>query len=169
MQETWETQDWFLVGKIPGEGKGNPLQYSCLGNPMPEKPGRLQSTGSAEGWTWLSDQTRTTGKNTGGASVLMALGVTIAAWAIYGAYNHVRKINLDPVKLLWSGFSYLLECQPCVIYMHFPFVLSWVDTTPIIWVIIIPCLFLIGWKPNVYHFLPNGPALAECFTLYISW
>ena len=22
------------VGKIPEEGKGNPLQYSCLGNPM---------------------------------------------------------------------------------------------------------------------------------------
>ena len=21
-------------GKIPGEGNGNPLQYSCLGNPM---------------------------------------------------------------------------------------------------------------------------------------
>ena len=23
-----------LVRKIPGEGKGNPLQHSCLGNPM---------------------------------------------------------------------------------------------------------------------------------------
>ena len=22
------------VGKIPGEGNGNPLQYSCQGNPM---------------------------------------------------------------------------------------------------------------------------------------
>ena len=22
------------VGKYPGEGNGNPLQYSCLGNPM---------------------------------------------------------------------------------------------------------------------------------------
>ena len=21
-------------GRFPGEGKGNPLQYSCLGNPM---------------------------------------------------------------------------------------------------------------------------------------
>ena len=27
MQETW-------VGKIPREGNGNPLQYSCLKNPM---------------------------------------------------------------------------------------------------------------------------------------
>ena len=29
----------------PGEGKGNPLQDSCLENPMDEKPGRLQSIG----------------------------------------------------------------------------------------------------------------------------
>ena len=33
-------------GRSPGEGNGNPLQYSCLENPMDEKPGRLQSTGS---------------------------------------------------------------------------------------------------------------------------
>ena len=33
-------------GRSPGEGNGNPLQYSCLENPMTEKPNRLQSTGS---------------------------------------------------------------------------------------------------------------------------
>ena len=33
------------LGRSPGEGNGNPLQYSCLENPI-EKPGRLQSTGS---------------------------------------------------------------------------------------------------------------------------
>ena len=38
------------MGSIPGSGRslgvgnGNPLQYSCLGNPMDrEEPGRLQS------------------------------------------------------------------------------------------------------------------------------
>ena len=42
------------IGSIPGSGSGkspreenvNPLQYSCLGDPMDEEPGRLQSTGS---------------------------------------------------------------------------------------------------------------------------
>ena len=29
-----------------GEGHGNPLQYSCLENPMDKGPGRLQSMGS---------------------------------------------------------------------------------------------------------------------------
>ena len=30
-------------GRSPGEGNGNPLQYSCLENPMVGEPGRLQS------------------------------------------------------------------------------------------------------------------------------
>ena len=34
------------VGRSSGEGNGNPLQYSCLENPMAEEPGRLQSMGS---------------------------------------------------------------------------------------------------------------------------
>ena len=31
------------LGGFPGEGNGNPLQYSCLGNPWTEEPGGLQS------------------------------------------------------------------------------------------------------------------------------
>ena len=33
------------LGRSPGEGKANPLQYSCLENPMDEEPGGLQSMG----------------------------------------------------------------------------------------------------------------------------
>ena len=33
-------------GRSPGEMNDNPLQYSCLGNPMTEEPGGLQSMGS---------------------------------------------------------------------------------------------------------------------------
>ena len=33
-------------GRSPREGNSNPLQYSCLGNPMDKEPGRLQSMGS---------------------------------------------------------------------------------------------------------------------------
>ena len=32
-------------GRSPGGGHGNPLQYSCLENPMDEEPGGLQSIG----------------------------------------------------------------------------------------------------------------------------
>ena len=34
------------LGRFSGEGNGNPLQYSCLGNSMTEEPGQLQSIGS---------------------------------------------------------------------------------------------------------------------------
>ena len=33
-------------GRSPGGGNGNPLQYSCLDNPMDGEPGGLQSMGS---------------------------------------------------------------------------------------------------------------------------
>ena len=34
------------MARSPGEGNGNPLQYTCLENTMyAEKPGRLQSMG----------------------------------------------------------------------------------------------------------------------------
>ena len=31
------------LGRSPVEGNGNPLQYSCLQNPITEEPGELQS------------------------------------------------------------------------------------------------------------------------------
>ena len=34
------------AGRSPGEENGYPLQYSCLGNPMDEEPGRPQFLGS---------------------------------------------------------------------------------------------------------------------------
>ena len=34
------------LGRSPGEGNGNPLQYSCLEIPWTEEAGGLKSTGS---------------------------------------------------------------------------------------------------------------------------
>ena len=34
------------LGRPPGEGNGNPLQYPCLETPWTEKPGGIQSMGS---------------------------------------------------------------------------------------------------------------------------
>ena len=36
------------LGRSPGEGNCNPLQYSCLRNPWTEDPGRIQSRGLQE-------------------------------------------------------------------------------------------------------------------------
>ena len=49
------------LGRSPGEGHGNPLQYSCLENAMDRGAcwatvnGELQFMGVAKSWTQLSD------------------------------------------------------------------------------------------------------------------
>ena len=39
------------LGRYPGEGSGNPLQYSFLGNEMDRETCGLQFTGSQKSWT----------------------------------------------------------------------------------------------------------------------
>ena len=47
-------------GRSPQEGNGNPLQYSCLGNPMDRDAWWATVHGVAKSQTWLSDWTTTT-------------------------------------------------------------------------------------------------------------
>ena len=50
-ESTFNVGDEGLISELvrsPGEGNGNPLQYSCLGNPLTEEPGGLQSMGLQE-------------------------------------------------------------------------------------------------------------------------
>ena len=42
MQETGDESSIPELGRSPGEGSGNPLQCSCLENPMTEEPGGSQ-------------------------------------------------------------------------------------------------------------------------------
>ena len=42
-------------GRSPGGGNGNPLQYSCLGNPMDRGAWQATVHGIAKSWTRLSD------------------------------------------------------------------------------------------------------------------
>ena len=44
-------------GRSPGEGNGNPLQYSCLENPMDGGAWWAEVHGVAKSWTRLSDLT----------------------------------------------------------------------------------------------------------------
>ena len=44
------------LGRSLGEGNGNPLQYSCLGNPMDKGAWRTTIHGVAKSWTGLSIQ-----------------------------------------------------------------------------------------------------------------
>ena len=42
-------------GRSPGEGNGNPLQYSCLENPMDRGAWQATVHGVAKNWTQLND------------------------------------------------------------------------------------------------------------------
>ena len=46
------------LGRSPGEGNDNPLQYSCLENPMDRGAWRAIVHGVTKSWTWLSDFTK---------------------------------------------------------------------------------------------------------------
>ena len=45
------------LGRSSGEGNGNPLQYSCLENPMDRGAWQATVHGVAKSWTQLSDFT----------------------------------------------------------------------------------------------------------------
>ena len=47
------------LGRSPGGGNGNPLQYSCLENPMDRGVWQATAHSVSKGWTRLSNQTRT--------------------------------------------------------------------------------------------------------------
>ena len=56
-ESAYNTGDLSLIpgsGRSPGEENGNPLQYSCLENPMAGETGGLQSMGSRRVGTQLS-------------------------------------------------------------------------------------------------------------------
>ena len=48
------------LGRSLGEGNGNPLQCSCLENPMDRGACQASIHGVAKSWTWFSDKTTTT-------------------------------------------------------------------------------------------------------------
>ena len=51
-----EDTGWIpRLGKSPGEGHGNPLQYSYLETPWTEEPGGLHVNGVTKSQTGLSD------------------------------------------------------------------------------------------------------------------
>ena len=55
---TGDTRDPGLIpglGRSPGEGNGNPLQYSCLEKSMDRRAWRATVHRVAKSWTWLSD------------------------------------------------------------------------------------------------------------------
>ena len=54
-EDTGDADSIFGLGRSPGEGNGNPLQYTCLENPMDRGPWWATVLGVTKSPTRLSD------------------------------------------------------------------------------------------------------------------
>ena len=81
------------LGISPGEGNGNPLQYSCLGNPMDREIWRARVHGVTKSWTWL--HTRASSLET----ILLLIFQPEGLLSIFLSILH------------WIGFRNFVECR----------------------------------------------------------
>ena len=122
------TNPYFLVlcyhanagdlGSIPGsgrsgEGNGNPLQCSCLGNPMDRGAWWAIVCGVAKSQTWLSDWTTTLSWI---LSISKVLEIVIAS-VLFLFFLLTVSVTLDPLKLyvlIWAQLlSHFPSLRPC--------------------------------------------------------
>ena len=110
------------LGRSPGEGNGNPLQYSCLENPMDRGALWAMVHGATKSWTWLSDRTHIYHHQWKGLwhAFLCMLEMTSIGKNCYmqwklrtGFYLSAHQVTLD--KCMWKdgkqslNFSFLFQ------------------------------------------------------------
>ena len=66
------------LGRSPGEGHGNALQYSCLENPMDKGDWQARVQRIAKSWTQLSDHARTHARTEADSIVLLLKDLQVA-------------------------------------------------------------------------------------------
>ena len=114
-QERNEPKRWEEAGRsrralvatvrTSGEGKGNPLQYSCLENPMDGGAWWAAVHGVAKSWTWLSNFTFTFHFHA--LEEEMATHSSVLAWRIpgMGEPGGLPSMGLHRVGHDWSDLA----------------------------------------------------------------
>ena len=106
------------LGRSPGQGNGNPLQYSCLENPMDRGAWWATLHGVAKSWTQLSDFTFTWWKGHlwGGGissrkSCRSSLNYSTSASLalVVGAYTWITMI-LNGLPWKWTEIGLFWDC-----------------------------------------------------------
>ena len=113
-------------GRSPGEGNGNPLQYSCLENPWREEPDRLQ----AAGWQRVGHDWAT--------SLSLSLGDQVLAlpWSLfYSDHCGYSLSKLLQQKLVESNIWFPPKWKEAGICTHqLPSIIGW-DLFPGTWML----------------------------------
>ena len=95
------------LGRSPGRGNGNPLQYSCLENPMHRGAWQVIVHGIAKSRTWLSDWAQHTSM------------YNLGKWKLY--YHQVKYFGIYLNALLYNPtqikMTSLSKCHPRVTYI----------------------------------------------------
>ena len=110
-------------GRSPGEGNGNPLQYSCLENPMDRGAWQATVHGFTKSWTRLSDWATTTMLLEQPSPTVNILGIL---WEIFLILCKIVTSSSLPRKQPWfpPGKTDLLEKyhpnpQNKILYVNF--------------------------------------------------
>ena len=101
------------LGRSPGEENGNPLQYSCLENPMDRGAWWATAHGVAKSWTRLSDFTHTHIVDVcmfDGGSVCMC-GVCVCPSVCVGQSSQPRIKRALHQALTWLWSEQCLTCE----------------------------------------------------------
>ena len=79
------------VRKIPGAGNGNPLLYSCLGNPMDREAWRATVHRVTKSWTRLSSLCMRTHTHTHTDMLIHCFSFNHTLWKLHLGYTRVKE------------------------------------------------------------------------------
>ena len=103
-ESAWNVGDLCLItglGRSPGEGNGNPLQYSCVENSMDRGAWRATDYRVAKSWTWLT--------------LSLSQYYTVCSWLNLRMWNLVcRGLTIK----LYSEFQLQVVSDPSLYVIH---------------------------------------------------
>ena len=101
------------LGRSPEVGNGNPLQYSCLGNPTDRGAWRATVHRVAKSWTWLSMHTWFFSMYILIPKLLIQLPFILGYLGMFNVIKwswKMKEISKEEVKVMWCDVRTRIHC-----------------------------------------------------------